>query len=181
MCDGRLLRGSRGQAGEIGHAILVPDGRSWGGTGVAGIFEGYSSATAVVARAKDGDGRSAGALNDSSLSRLLQPADCADVFRHAEQGDEYAKSVVSETARYLAIGCINCCRFVDPEVILFAGGMAQAGDFLLHQVRNQFAAYHWNIESVRVEILAADLGAHSGVVGAARAALLVVDTADGML
>lgn len=48
MCDGRLLRGSKGQAGEIGHAILVPDGRSFGRAGVNGIFEGYASASAVA-------------------------------------------------------------------------------------------------------------------------------------
>ena len=92
-CDGRLLRGSRGQAGEVGrraeerssflgsnsklrmgekpgHAILVPDGREFGRSGVlgssapseaqlgaehahetsdrAGIFEGYASASAVA-------------------------------------------------------------------------------------------------------------------------------------
>jgi len=54
LCDGRLLRGSRGQAGEIGHAILVPEGRSHGTAGVKGIFEGYASATAVALRAADG-------------------------------------------------------------------------------------------------------------------------------
>lgn len=73
---------------------------------------------------------------------------------------------------YLAIGCINCCRFVDPDVILFAGGMAQAGEFLLQEVREQFAAYHWTIEPVRVQILAATTGAHAGTIGAARAAML---------
>jgi glucokinase len=175
LCDGRLLRGSRGQAGEIGHAILVPDGRTWGGAGVEGIFESYASASAVAARAKEGDGRADGMPKDSSLSQLLKPADCATVFKNAQAGDAYAKSVVAETARYLGIGCINCCRFVDPDVILLAGGMAQAGDFLIEQVRDAFAAYHWNIEPLRVEIKRATLGAHSGAVGAARAALLLVD------
>ncbi|CAE7440161.1 glcK [Symbiodinium natans] len=120
MCDGRLLRGSRGQAGEVGHAILIPDGREFGRAGVAGIFEGYASASAVVARAKEG------MVPSSSLSKL-EALDCEAVFQHAEQGDAYAQELVRETARYLAIGCINCCRFVDPAVILFSGGMAEAG------------------------------------------------------
>lgn len=179
LCDGRLLRGSRGQAGEIGHAILVPDGREWGSTGVQGIFEGYASATAVAARTLEGDGRDARIPHDSPLSRSPK-ADCAEVFRHAKQGDEYAMSVVRETARYLGIGCINLCRFVDPEVIVMAGGMTNAGDFLMDQIRQSFVDYHWNIEPVRVQIKLATLGAHSGAVGAARAAMLAVDSPNGI-
>lgn len=166
-CDGRLLRGSRGQAGELGHAILVPDGRKHGSTGVRGIFEGYASCTAVVERAiADGS-----LPPESSLAGCPKPLECAEVFRHARQGDEYALQVVQDTAKYLAIGCINCCRFVDPEVILFAGGMAQAGEFLISEVRAHFAAYHWNIEPVRVKMMVAKAGTHAGVLGAAKAAL----------
>ncbi|CAE7269599.1 glcK [Symbiodinium sp. CCMP2592] len=120
ICDGRLLRGSRGQAGEVGHAILVPDGRDFGRSGVAGIFEGYASASAVVARAREG------MVPESSLSKL-EALDCEDVFAHAAKGDAYAKELVRETARYLAIGCINCCRFVDPSVILLLG-QQEAGE-----------------------------------------------------
>merc|ERR1712060_103437 len=50
LSGGRLIRGHLGQAGELGHAILVPEGRVHGGTGVNGIFEAYASCTAVVAR-----------------------------------------------------------------------------------------------------------------------------------
>jgi len=165
ICDGRLLRGSRGQAGEVGHAILVPDGREFGRSGVAGIFEGYASASAVVARAKEG------MLPESSLSKL-EALDCEDVFAHAAKGDAYAKELVRETARYLAIGCINCCRFVDPSVILFSGGLAEAGESLLQEVRRHFEVYHWNLEPVRVQLKAASAGRDAGLIGAARAAML---------
>lgn len=165
ICDGRLLRGSRGQAGEVGHAILVPDGREFGRSGVAGIFEGYASASAVVARAKEG------MVPESSLSKL-EALDCEDVFAHAAEGDAYAKELVRDTARYLAIGCINCCRFVDPSVILFSGGLAEAGESLLQEVRRQFEVYHWNLEPVRVQLKAASAGRDAGLIGAARAAML---------
>eukprot|EP00913_Durusdinium_trenchii_P019104 g17954.t1 len=120
MCDGQLLRGSKGQAGEIGHSILVPDGRTFGGAGVSGIFEGYASCSAVAIRAREL------MPPDSSLSKL-EAVECEDVFKHAAAGDSYATELVQETAKYLALGCINCCRFVDPELILFSGGMAEAG------------------------------------------------------
>lgn len=165
MCDGRLLRGSKGQAGEIGHSILVPDGRPFGVAGVNGILEGYASASALAIRAKE-------ALSaDSSLSEL-KALDCEDVFKHTEAGDKYASDLVQETARYLAIGCINCCRFVDPELILFSGGMAEAGEALLKEIRRQFEKYHWNLEPVRVRLELASAGRNAGVIGAARAAMM---------
>lgn len=165
MCDGRLLRGSRGQAGEIGHSILVPDGRPFGVAGVHGILEGYASASAVAIRAKE-------ALPpDSSLS-TLEAVDCKDVFKHAEAGDRYASDLVQDTARCLAIGCINCCRFVDPELILFSGGMAEAGEALLKEIRRQFEKYHWNLEPVRVRLELASAGRNAGLIGAARAAMM---------
>ena len=86
---------------------------------------------------------------ESNRRTALQAFDCEDVFKHAALGDLYAKELVRETARhgldirvpvlqqcadsmpkrlrrlwperYLAIGCINCCRFVDPALILHLG------------------------------------------------------------
>lgn len=95
LCDGRLLRGSRGQAGEIGHSIVVPDGRSFGRAGVDGIMEGYASASAVAIQARDPPA-------DSSLSKLKASkgkVDCEDVFKHADAGDHFARKVVQETAK----------------------------------------------------------------------------------
>jgi len=169
LCDGRLLRGSCGQAGEVGHMILMPDGRPFGTTSVAGIFEAYGSCTAVAERAAENGGPPSGSV----LHRTGESADCAAIFKAArETGDAYALEVIDETARCLAIGCINICRTVDPSTILLAGGMSKAGEFLLQRVRDQFVKYHWNIEPPRVDIVTADLGQHSGVVGAARAAML---------
>jgi len=180
LCDGRLLRGRAGQAGEVGHCILMPEGgRAWGSAGVDGIFEAYASCRAVAHRAVERDGPPTSSSLHAQLARApgggYIPPECVDVFRKAEMGDEYCMGVVRDTARYLAIGCINCCRFVDPEVILFAGGMVNAGDFLLEEVRIQFAAHHWNIEPVTVGLLAAAAGTHAGVLGAARAAMVKVD------
>lgn len=164
LVDGHLLRGWKGYAGELGHSILVPDGRTHGTAGVDGILEGYASATAVVARAKEG-----GAPSNSALHGL-ESFSCKDVFMHAAQGDKYAAGIVSETARFLAIGCINCSRSYDPEVILFTGGMSQAGEQLLSQVRTYFGQYHWNIMPVSLELKLAASPANAGLIGAAYAA-----------
>lgn len=176
MCDGRLLRGAKGQAGEVGHYICVPEGRTWGTTGVDGILEAYGSCRAVAHRAiENGGPPRSSTLFGNQDNGDAAPPECKDVFEHAKRGDQFALGIIHETARLLAISCINCCRFVDPEVILFAGGMTNSGELLLEEVRKQFVAHHWNIEPVSVRLAIASAGAHAGVLGAARASMLRVE------
>jgi len=161
--DSKVIRGHNGFAAEIGHAILVPDGRPHGGAGVAGIVEGYGSATAVAQCAAEA------VPPESSLAKF-QSITCFDVFDQAAKGDVYAQYIVSETARWLAVTCINCARFVDPEVILFTGGMAQAGEQLFSKIREHVDAYHWNVAPITLKISLAEAGNSAGVIGAAYAA-----------
>jgi len=164
FCDGKLLRGSTGAAGELGHQIMIPDGRAYGNAGVDGILEAYASAGSMVGRATEG-----GLPADSSLARC-SPLTCYDVFKHAEQGDAHASRLVTETAKAIAIGCINASRTLDCDMVVFTGGMAQAGEQLFSEVREQYQRYHWDIAPVRVELTVAAAGNDAGVIGAAYAA-----------
>lgn len=170
VCGGELLRGCKGEAPELGHAILVPGGRPNNATGVAGIWEMYASASAVADRAAEGLLPKNRRMY-SSLCKVGQEAlTCKDVFQHAARGDAYAQNVVEETAKFLAIGCINCARYYDPELILFTGGMAAAGEQLLEPVRRQFELHHWSIAQVTLEFRMAAAPAHACLIGAAYAA-----------
>jgi len=170
FCDGRLLRGSRGSAGELGHQILVPDGRSYGNAGVGGILEAYASAGAVAERAAEG-----GVPPSSSLAGC-PCISCFDVFQHAKLGDAHASRIVKETASYLAIGCINASRNFDCDMVIFTGGMAQAGEELFAEVREQYRRYHWNIAPVRVELKVAEAGNNASVIGSAYAARAAIQS-----
>lgn len=168
LSDGNLLRGSTGAAGELGHQIMIPDGRSYGNAGVGGILEAYASAGSMAGRAVEG-----GMPPSSSLQRC-SPITCFDVFQHAKQGDEYASRLVTETAKAVAIGCINASRAFDCDMVVFTGGMAQAGEQLFAEVREQYQRHHWNIAPVRVELKVAEAGNNAGVIGAAYAARVAI-------
>jgi glucokinase len=121
MIDNKLLKGSVGMAGEIGHMILEIDGRQCKGTGVKGVFERYASATAVVERATEAAEAQLknGASSAAGLAKILEDGkeiQCKDVFDLAKKGDALAQQLVDETAEYIAIGAINICRVVDPQV-----------------------------------------------------------------
>lgn len=55
----------------------------------------------------------------------------------------------------LAVLCINLCRVVDPEAIVLAGGMAQAGDALLSLVQEHVKRHTWTVLPTDVKITVA--------------------------
>lgn len=182
ICNGDVLRGFSDMAGELGHVIVENrNGRLSRGTGVRGVFEEYGSARAVAERAQEAlakeEEEEEGDAGEA-LRRFRQRFDgrqevtAKEVFEAAANGDAFAGSLVDETARYLAIGCINICRILDPQLIVFTGGLAMAGDLLFDAIRAHFRELNWSIMEPTVEITGASAGNLAGTVGAAAAARL---------
>ncbi len=167
---GRLLRGFFDNAAEIGHTIMVPDGRPCP-CGQRGCFERYASANAVAERLVE----AIGAGERSSLGPRVQAGGritSRDVCTAAQAGDELARRIWDETCRYLAIGCVNVQHMVNPELIVLGGGLIGAGAALLEPVRHHFGQLVWNVSRDAPHIEFATLGDDAGVIGAAALAAL---------
>ncbi|MHC4476761.1 MAG: ROK family protein [Planctomycetota bacterium] len=165
VSGGKLVHGSADNAAELGHIIIYPDGRLCG-CGQRGCVEAYASANSTAARATE----AARAATPSSLKELLQQNDkitCKDVFDHAAAGDNLAKEITDQTAKALAIICVNMLHTTEPKRIVFAGGMIAAGDMLLHSIKEHFNAQIWTLKKEPVEIAFATLGEDAGIIGAA--------------
>lgn len=70
--------------------------------------------------------------------------------------------------------CVNLCRVVDPDVIVFTGGLAKAGDTLLDLIRAAMARKAWTILPTAVQLVTAQSIEFGGVVGAALAAKMLL-------
>jgi len=160
MCDGKMLHGKNGSAAELGHMILVPNGCDGDATCVEGTLEAYASESAVVSRCCNK------LPSNSSLSEC-SPTTFQDVLEHAARGDEHAKLVLSEAVKHLAVASINCTWCFNPEIILFTGWVARAGDRFLAKLQAEYGKYH---ASGCVELALGNVGECVGVVGAAFAA-----------
>ena len=172
--DGKIVHGAFGNGGEGGHIIVVPDGRACA-CGQRGCLEAYASASWTARRAEEAldawsGGESGGGGQASLLAQLYQPGQqpltAKAVFDAAMAGDALALQIVDETATYLGLACVSFCRLLDPQMILFAGGMILSGDFLFHRVRQAFAKHTWTVAADRVRITPAALGNDAGVIGA---------------
>jgi glucokinase len=142
------------------------------GCGARGCLEAYASATNVVRRARED---MAGFRGDTQLRNFYTANDegftAKDVFDLAQAGDELALKVVHDTAYYLALGACAVIAAVDPEMIVFGGGMAKDEWF-----RDMIDAYvrrfglPFPVKTLKVKL--ATLGSDAGFIGAAGCARL---------
>jgi glucokinase len=168
IVNGKLIHGGGGLGGEGGHMIVMPGGRACG-CGQRGCLETYTSASYTARRAVEAvqQGKPSTLTAAVNAGRTI---DARDVFEAAANGDHLATDIVEETALYLGIACVNFCRLLDPQMIVFAAGMVAAGDALFGPVRRVFAEQTWKVAQDHVRIVPAQLGNDAGLVGAAAVA-----------
>jgi len=151
VANGQLIYGHDGFAGELGHTIIIPDGRLHPGTGKKGSLESYASATGVAQSAME-------ILKTTERPSLLRsiPIDkitSKDVFEAAQKDDEVAKEVFEFTGKILGMSLANFVMFSSPEAIILFGGLTKAGDMILKPTREHMEANVIEIFENKVKIL----------------------------
>jgi glucokinase len=168
VSEGRLLRGGFGAAGEIGHLRVVPGGYPCG-CGQKGCIEQYGSGRALMRFA--GEIADAGGIGQS-LAREREAnggtLDGTIVARLIADDDPGALAALRELGEWLGQACASIGAVLDPQVFVFGGGVAMAGERLLDPVRESFLA-HLPARGFHPEpqFLVAQLVNDAGVVGAA--------------
>jgi glucokinase len=155
VANGELIYGHDGMAGELGHTIIIPDGRVHPGTGKKGSLESYASATGVATSAVE-------ILNTTDRASTLRniPIDKIDskaVFEAATAGDVVAKEVFEYTGRILGISLANFVMFSSPEAIILFGGLTKAGDLILKPTREHMEANLIEVFQNKIKILVSHL------------------------
>ena len=162
VVDGRLLRGSGGLAGEVGHTH-VTDSSERCACGRVGCWQAVASGTALGLKAQ-----AAIQANPASLIRKFSgqdPVTGFHVVQAADAGDVVAKGLLSELAAYLGMGFANIQHCYSPERIVVGGGLS----LLLERLRPGIeAALRSGLLPgfAPAEIWAAALGENSGLIGA---------------
>lgn len=163
VVDGRLIEGSSGMGGELGHMSIVPDLEAIQcGCGKMGCLETVSSATGIIRMANDAVER-----GDRTSLAELATITAKDVFDAAKVGDEVAQRIVSRAAFYLGKSMAAVAVIVNPSRFILGGGVSKAGEFLFSQIREVFYKYTQDKAQEGVDIVAAELGNNAGIVGAA--------------
>lgn len=119
--DGHVLNGWDGNAGEVGHFVVDPEGRMTCGCGRDGHWEAYASGTGIPQYARYLDQH----LEDCPTDLALEDEDFSaiDVFE-AYESDPLADETVDRVARWNAIGLTNVVNAYAPIVVAVGGPVA---------------------------------------------------------
>ncbi|WP_022886025.1 ROK family protein [Glaciibacter superstes] len=141
---------AHGYAGEIGHAIVDPNGFPCS-CGARGCLETIASAGAIARRYQSLTG--------------IRPDGARDVLARAQVGDDAATQVWESALDSLAVSIAQLTAFLAPEAVVIGGGLAQAGDALFTPLRHrvdELLSFHR-----RPVLLPARIGQNAGLIGAA--------------
>ena len=159
VIDGRLVHGSTGAAGELGHAILYQHGRKCS-CGREGCLETYTSARGIVQTYKELSAASEKPVDGEVTSKMI-----GDL---AHEGDPVALKTWETVGDQLGLAMANAVTFSAPEAIFLMGGPAQVGEPLLKPLRAAFDKYLLNIFQGSCAIRMSELKANEvAILGAA--------------
>jgi glucokinase len=158
-----VLEGEHSHGAELGHMKIEMTNPRQCGCGRWGCLEAYASATSVVKRTQE-------ALAQPNAKSQLKQSDsltARDIFDASGAGDKLAIKIVEETAYYLAVGAMNMMHTIDPNMVVFTGGMIAAGDSFLELIRRNVKALAFPVPAEKTTICYAQLGSDAGFIGAA--------------
>lgn len=152
IINGQVIEGKHGSAGEIGHSILVSNGRPCF-CGRKGCVETYVSGTGLEKEYSEVSGKPLGGFH------------AHDIFVYAKSGDAAAVKAIDNYKHHLAEFLANMTNILDPDYIVLGGGVSLQDSIyegLEKMIEDQRLA---PVKSPR--IFKNKLGDSAGVIGAA--------------
>ncbi len=165
IIDGKVITGSLGGGGEIGHIHINDNETEICGCGNRGCLEQYTSATGIVRLAN----RRLKADNMESLIRK-EEVTAKTVFDAVKEGDLLAMEIAEQFGEFLGKGLATVAAVTNPEVFVIGGGVSKAGPILLEYIQKYYKEYVFHA-SRDARFKLATLGNDAGIYGAAKLVL----------
>ncbi len=164
--DGKLLSGSNGAAGELGHIVIQRNGKPCS-CGRKGCFERYASATALVELTKN-EIENCKKKSEPTMMALANEINARVAFDSYKNGDEAAKRVIQEYIDALSSGVVSLINIFQPDIFVIGGGVSGEKQFLIDLIqpivdKEDYARRY----EKKTEIVTAVCGNDAGIIGAA--------------
>lgn len=166
IINGAIVEGADGAAGEFGHVVVNKQGYKCG-CGLTGCLETYCSATGII---REGKRRLAENKDNALYSRIngsIDSLEARDIFDLAKAGDKFCMDIVDWFCEYMAEGIGMLLNILNPEIIIFSGGVARAGEILLDGVKKNLAKYALGMTMENLKFAFGELNEEAGIKGAA--------------
>jgi len=161
----KLYTGDFGGAGEIGHMVLVAEGRKCE-CGQRGCLEAYASENFIVDYIRDNI-----KMYSESKIDLTEDLSIEKVYEYAKEGDMLAIDVLRLSAKYLGYGLLSVINLLNPSTIILAGEGMIAKDIILPVINDIVKNNFFKMHEKKVQIKVSELGDEGWVIGASTLAI----------
>ncbi len=158
---GKIVAGTNGAAGEIGHMPMIDDESECCGCGKKGCLEQYASANGLVNVAEKYIAAHRTVETELDLNAGFTAKDVCDA---AKAGDKAGLAAVEESMRLLGKAMASVSCVIDPQVFVVGGGLSKAGNIIIDTASKYYKEYAFHA-SRKTEIKLATLGNAAGMYG----------------
>lgn len=158
---GKIVAGTNGAAGEIGHMPMIDDESECCGCGKKGCLEQYASANGLVNVAEKYIAVHRTVETELDLNAGFTAKDVCDA---AKAGDKAGLAAVEESMRLLGKAMASVSCVIDPQVFVVGGGLSKAGNIIIDTASKYYKEYAFHA-SRETEIKLATLGNAAGMYG----------------
>jgi glucokinase len=145
VVNGELVYGHDGMAGELGHVILIPEGRVCG-CGRKGCVETYCSATGIRTTYLQLTGK----VPDAKI-------DAKYIYEKALEGEKQALESFTLTGEWLGLALANSVAYTSPSAIFLFGGLAMVGEMLFAPTKKSFENNLLRVYQNKIKLLPSSL------------------------
>lgn len=158
---GKIVAGTNGAAGEIGHMPMIDDESECCGCGKKGCLEQYASANGLVNVAEKYIAAHRTVETELDLNAGFTAKDVCDA---AKAGDKAGLAAVEESMRLLGKAMASVSCVIDPQVFVVGGGLSKAGNIIIDTASKYYKEYAFHA-SRETKIKLATLGNAAGMYG----------------
>ena len=132
-CNGQIVSGAYGAAGEIGHTVVDMQDHTICYCGKPGCVESSTSFPSLARRIRREIENGVFTLIGTYHS-MDEPITAADIRRAVEEGDQMCRVFVRDTARRLGIAIANSVNLLNSDLVILHGFMTELGDYFLRHL-----------------------------------------------
>ncbi|MCL2415173.1 MAG: ROK family protein [Bacteroidales bacterium] len=159
VANGELVYGHDSFAGELGHTIVLPEGRMCG-CGRRGCLETYTSASGIAKTFIE--------LTEKHTGQKLESTGSYEIMLEAEKGNPIAIETFDFTAKILGLALANTACITSPSHVFLFGGPVKAGHFLLDPLKKYMEEYMLFVYKNKIELQVSELlDKNAAILGAA--------------
>ena len=163
IIDGKLFRGSTFSAGEVGHMVPGQKFLSQSYEHTHGALEFMCSGTGIANQAKE-------YMQSTAANTEGQKVTAEMVFDLARKGEDWASKIVSDVVDYITLSVANTIVLLDPEEIIFSGGVFSSADLLFNPIKERLKG----LIPMHPKLVLSELGPQAAIMGAAHQVLIEV-------